>query len=136
MTQQRRPRRKPVRGQRPTRSPAARTAAARRPQFPDALPRIFYWYDDYDPAQYMGMVTKMQQSPNPLHRSMAESVATLVAHMQQGRTQAEYKGSAHCRICGEKLGSNDLTNTFVCWPQGSEHYITAHGVDAAAQLAC
>jgi len=101
---------------------------ARQPQFPDALPRIFYWYDDYDPAQYMGMVTKMQQSPNPQHRAMAESAAALVAHMQQGRVQVEYEEPAYCRICGEKLGNSDLTNTFACWPQSSEHYITAHGV--------
>lgn len=120
---QRRRRRKPPQGQRP-----ARQAPTRPPQFPDNLARLFYWYDDYDPAQYMGVLPKMQQSPNPQHRAVAESAAALVAHMQQGRTQVEYEEPAHCRICGEPLGTQDLTNTFVAWPQGSEHYITAHGV--------
>lgn len=106
----------------------SRSGRAGPPRFPDGLPRIFYWYDDHDPARYMGMVGKMQQSLDPRHRAMAESVAATVAHMQQGREQVVYEGDAHCRICGEKLGSRDLTNTFVCWPQGSEHYVTAHGV--------
>lgn len=98
------------------------------PEFPDGLPRLFYWYDDFDPAQYMGVLPKMQQSSNPQHRTIADSAASLVAHLQQGRIQASYKGDAHCRICGQKLGSSDLTNTFVAWPEGTEHYITAHGV--------
>ncbi len=116
MANQRRRRRKP------------QAAPARPPQFPDSLPRLFYWYDDYDPAQFLGVLPKMQQSPNPQHRAVADSAAALVAHMQQGRVQVEYDEPAHCRICGEKLGTQDLTNTFAAWPQGSEHYITAHGV--------
>lgn len=37
-------------------------------------------------------------------------------------------GWAKCRICGEQLGSMDLTRFGYVWPQKAEHYVVVHGV--------
>lgn len=92
------------------------------------LPRIFYWYADYDPLKFAGNIAKMQSSRDARARAMAEYAPQVVAHLQQGREYRRNEGAALCRICGEQLGTADLTNTFVAWPQGTEHYISAHGV--------
>jgi hypothetical protein len=38
------------------------------------------------------------------------------------------KGSAYCRICGEQLGSMDLTRFGFVWPEKAEHYVLEHDV--------
>ena len=94
----------------------------------EQIPKIFYWYDDYDPGNFAGMVQRMQQSNKASHRMAADQAATVVAHLQQGREHRAYKGWANCRICGAKLGTRDMTNVLCVWPEGAEHYISAHGV--------
>ena len=37
-------------------------------------------------------------------------------------------GWASCRICGEQLGSRDLTRFGYVWPEKAEHYVVAHGI--------
>lgn len=38
------------------------------------------------------------------------------------------KGWANCRICGNQLGSMDLTRFGFVWPEKADHYVRAHRI--------
>jgi hypothetical protein len=52
-------------------------------------------------------------------------VAELLA---SGERHISYLGYACCRICGELLGTSDVTGYGFVWPEKAEHYITEHDV--------
>jgi hypothetical protein len=45
-----------------------------------------------------------------------------------GEVLEEYVGYADCRICGVKLGNQDLMGWGFMWPERAEHYILEHEV--------
>jgi len=52
----------------------------------------------------------------------------VAAILSSGREVYCYKGSADCRICGRSLGTRDLGNFGLVWPELAEHYVLEHGV--------
>lgn len=55
-------------------------------------------------------------------------VLTAIAVMRSGEVLERWMGWAECRICGETLGTKDMTAFDFVWPEKAEHYIEAHGV--------
>jgi hypothetical protein len=48
--------------------------------------------------------------------------------LRQGNVLESYRGCAACRICGERLGSQDLFGHGFVWPAKAEHYVLVHDV--------
>lgn len=86
-----------------------------------ALRRIGHW----GPGSASGL-------PDP--RSMAGSSWDAVERedvtdfLTRGFVSRAYLGYANCRICGENLGSLELSDGIYCWPEGLHHYVQVHGV--------
>ena len=78
--------------------------------------RILFWSDDKKPSTYAGSLIP------------ADKKAQAIEVLGAGRQIAAYRGMAQCRICGEWLGSCDLTGHGFMWPEKAEHYIEAHNV--------
>lgn len=86
---------------------------------PRNLPqRVMYWSYSHDPNAFIGRATQV-----PAHR-----VNLVVAFLKTGHRSTGYLGWAECRICGERLGTADMTAEGYQWPSRAEHYIIEHGV--------
>lgn len=48
--------------------------------------------------------------------------------LTRGFVSRAYLGYADCRICGEQVGSLELSDGIYCWPEGLHHYVQAHDV--------
>ena len=57
-----------------------------------------------------------------------EEKETVVLHLMNGAAWQGYMGFAQCRICGELLGTQDMTDGTYVWPEKLEHYLVDHGV--------
>jgi len=62
---------------------------------------------------------------NDVPRSDREELARA---LQSGDVLMSYLGWADCRICGARLGTQDLFGHGFVWPQKAEHYVLVHGV--------
>lgn len=51
-----------------------------------------------------------------------------VAYLKRGGAVAAWFGVARCRLCTAHVGSLDLWDGTYLWPQGLDHYVTAHDV--------
>ena len=61
--------------------------------------------------------------------SWNEDDRDLVAdHLGRGFVARAYMGQASCRICGDQIGSLELTDGTYVWPEGLRHYVTVHSV--------
>ncbi len=76
--------------------------------------KLLYWSDDYRPQDFIN-------KPHP-------DASKVVAILQNYDRRKGWKGSARCRICDERLGSNCYINNDFQWPQGAEHYILKHNL--------
>lgn len=54
--------------------------------------------------------------------------AAVIKHLQAGKPCRGWRGLAQCRLCGERLGSCDMTDGLWVWPQKLEHYLLVHHV--------
>jgi hypothetical protein len=52
----------------------------------------------------------------------------VVEHLGRGFVARAYMGSTTCRICGERIGSLELTDGVYVWPEGLRHYVETHAV--------
>ena len=52
----------------------------------------------------------------------------LLAIVQSKSGRRHFKGWSTCRICGKRNGSTTFTYKGYSWPEGYEHYISAHNV--------
>ncbi len=52
----------------------------------------------------------------------------ILEYLARGIPFRFYPGVAECRICGEDVGSRELTDGTWAWPEGLLHYVQAHGV--------
>lgn len=48
--------------------------------------------------------------------------------LARGFVSRAYLGYADCRICGERIGSLELSDGIYCWPEGLLHYVRVHAV--------
>jgi hypothetical protein len=49
-------------------------------------------------------------------------------HLRNGKVFRRFMGLSTCRICGESLGCEELTDGKWAWPQGLAHYVEEHNV--------
>lgn len=67
-----------------------------------------------------------------VRRDVPDLARRQVALVLQNGTDAHpgvgLRGSANCRICGEPLGSGNLTAFGFVWPEKADHYVLVHGV--------
>ncbi|GAB3851804.1 hypothetical protein GCM10028801_01890 [Nocardioides maradonensis] len=90
------------------------------------LKRIGYWGDDG---------TGLPSPAALVDESWDEQERELVAdHLARGFVARAYLGNAICRICGEKVGSLELTDGTYLWPEGLVHYVTVHHVRLPASF--
>lgn len=85
------------------------------------LIRIGYWGDggigDYpDPRRLIN---------ESINRTQRETVIDYLASATVARS---YLGAASCRLCGDTIGSTELSDGTYLWPEGLAHYIARHGV--------
>ena len=48
--------------------------------------------------------------------------------LSRGFVSRAYLGVAHCRICGQAVGSLELSDGVYSWPEGLLHYVREHAV--------
>ncbi|WP_173094396.1 hypothetical protein [Actinomadura verrucosospora] len=49
-------------------------------------------------------------------------------HLGRGFVARAYTGHATCRVCGDQVGSLELTDGTYIWPEGLRHYVAAHSI--------
>jgi len=60
----------------------------------------------------------------------------VVSYLRRGFVARAWLGYAKCRLCGTQLGDLDLTDGVFIWPEGLDHYVTAHGVRLPDWFVC
>jgi len=57
-------------------------------------------------------------------------ITAVLAFMNAASANASYRGTARCRLCGDRLGGSDMLTPDGKWvfPAGWEHYIVQHGL--------
>lgn len=50
----------------------------------------------------------------------------VVARLRNGNVLRIFLGVSACRLCGQTLGSRELTDGVWAWPEGLDHYVEAH----------
>lgn len=78
--------------------------------------RIMFWSDEKQPKHYANALIP------------ASKKARAIELLRNGELKGHYLGSARCRICGERLGSADLTGYGFLWPQKADHYLDKHNL--------
>ena len=53
---------------------------------------------------------------------------TIADYVRRGIVARAYLGKSICRICGQAVGSLELSDGVYVWPEGLAHYIDAHEV--------
>lgn len=66
--------------------------------------------------------------PNKVPSVWAAQFVALLDKVEARASERGYKGSAKCRICGQRNGSTEFTYKGWVWPAGFRHYIVEHGV--------
>jgi len=83
---------------------------------------VGYWDDGWMP------LPTPERLVRPGWRS--QELSRIVTYLQEGTVMRAYFGMADCRFreCGRVLGSRDRSDGEWIWPEGLEHYLTAHAV--------
>ena len=94
---------------------------------PATLILIGYWSSDQEP-----------QWPDPtdlVDRDWDEDERFAVhGYLRHGLLARAYLGPSQCRICGEHVGNEELTDGIYIWPEGLAHYIRNHHVRLPAEF--
>lgn len=83
------------------------------------LVRIGYWGTESgwpDPSRMVDAVW------DPTDREIVSD------YLRRGFVARAYLGRSTCRICGEEVGSLELSDGEFIWPEGLSHYVEAHSV--------
>lgn len=84
------------------------------------LQRLGYWGE---------MGSGLPELSSWINKVAQNGDSELVAeHLGRGFVARAYMGNAACRICGDQIGSLELTDGVYIWPEGLHHYVTAHAV--------
>jgi hypothetical protein len=86
-----------------------------------SLVRIGYWRDD----RTQGWPDVRRFVDLNWDASEREKVAD---HLRRGFVARAYLGKSRCRLCGEPVGSLELSDGVFIWPDGLVHYVETHGV--------
>lgn len=93
-------------------------AYQQRTRTPAEAREIMFWSEEYPPENYAGSA----QVVRPEHKEF------VVDLLKAGNSLAAWMGYADCRICGERLGTQDLGLLGLKWPEKAEHYVLEHDV--------
>ena len=83
------------------------------------LVRIGYWRGEHAPT-WPDPHRFVDPSWNPSERD------NVVDHLHRGFVARAYLGMSSCRLCGEAVGSLELSDGVFIWPEGLAHYVEAH----------
>ena len=86
------------------------------------LRAIGYWADGGEPALLPHPTDLVDGTWDAGERDM------VVSYLERGHVVAVSMGSSVCRICGERVGSTELTDGTFIWPEGLPHDLVEHGV--------
>jgi hypothetical protein len=89
------------------------------------LSLIGYWSEPAAPAD------RSRGWPDPQELTGERSPddrGAVVAYLRRGTVFRHFSGRAECRICGDALGTQELTDGVWAWPDGLDHYVERHGV--------
>ena len=108
----------------------------RPPRLPTAGTPLLFWDEQAGELQplldMLGVVPGGHQYGQPKdhvrHDMPRATREELARALQDGNVLMTYRGCAACRICGARLGSQDLFGHGFVWPQKAEHYVLMHDV--------
>lgn len=80
--------------------------------------KLMFWSNTHRPKDYVSGTARVAPG----------DVLTAIAVLRSGEVFERWMGFAECRICGETLGTKDMTAFDFVWPEKAEHYIEVHGV--------
>lgn len=88
---------------------------------PRRLVRLGYWRSDEQPAW---------ADPESLVavRWFEEPSHVVTDYLRRGFVARAYLGTSTCRLCGDDVGSLELSDGVYIWPEGLAHYVDVHGV--------
>lgn len=92
------------------------------------LKRIGYWQS-----------VQHQELPDPTqfidHGSTYELQEFLGDYLRRGFVARSFLGQSKCRVCGQLVGSLELSDGTFVWPEGLSHYVLEHGVRLPIEFA-
>ena len=108
----------------------------RPPRLPTAGTALLFWDEQAGELQplldMLGVVPGGRRYGQPKDHVRSEvpraAREELAGALQHGNVLKTYRGCATCRICGERLGSQDLFGYGFVWPLKAEHYVLVHDV--------
>ena len=108
----------------------------RPPRLPTAGTPLLFWDEQAGELQplldMLGVVPGGRRYGQPSihvrHDVPHDKRQELARALQDGNVLMTYRGCAACRICGVRLGSQDLFGHGFVWPQKAEHYVLVHDV--------
>ena len=85
------------------------------------LVRIGYWRSEKGP-DWPDPRTVADPNLDPSERHQVAD------HLRRGFVARAYLGASVCRLCGEMVGSLELSDGEFIWPEGLAHYVDVHDV--------
>ena len=85
---------------------------------PQMLHRILFWSEGDWPQKHEGTAKTFPK----------KAVKAVVEHLKAGRVHRTLETPATCWVCGVDLGSCEMTDGQVVWPDKAHHYVTVHHV--------
>ncbi len=94
------------------------------------LKAIGYWYSEEEPhlPHPKDFIWKSSDPKSVYGGDWQEEQRSLAFYLQMGTTLALWRGPAKCRLCPKYLGISDQGDGVFCWPDGLDHYVSAHNV--------
>ncbi len=95
------------------------------PEVPYKLSIIGYWSDPEEPPEWSRGLPDPRDLRGEWDGAKRHKV---LSHLRRGKVFRTFMGLSQCRICGESLGCQELTDGQWAWPGGLEHYVEKHAV--------
>jgi hypothetical protein len=91
------------------------------------LLRIGYWLDESAPG-WPDVRRFVDPTWDPSERERVRD------HLARGFVARAYLGKSRCRLCGNEVGSLELSDGVFIWPEGLAHYVEVHDVRLPARF--
>ena len=85
------------------------------------LIRIGFWKSGSEPS-WPSPASFVDPSWDANERELVEG------YLRDGMVVRTWMGPSFCRVCGQAVGTKDLSDGVYLWPEGLAHYVAVHSV--------
>lgn len=69
------------------------------------------------------------QYPMPKKDAANYDIERMFKYLSDGILAVGYRGTSHCRICRDNIGSREYVDGSYLWPEGLPHYVKEHQIE-------